>query len=82
MTQSLQPQKDIDAIAAQRQNAFILTLRHYADKLGVEELSRRTGITPVMIHQYISGRNTQPTLKTLIRLSEGLNLTLAEILDE
>ena len=47
----------------------------------INKLATLSGITQSTIQDLISGRSTNPTLKTLHKISVGLEMTVSELLD-
>ena len=47
----------------------------------VNQLSTLSGITHSTIHDLITGKTKNPTLKTLHKIAVGLEMTVSELLD-
>lgn len=50
-------------------------------KITVNKLATISGVTQSTLEDLINGRAKNPTLKTLHRISIGLNMTVSELLD-
>lgn len=50
-------------------------------KITVNKLATISGVTQSTLEDLINGRTKNPTLKTLHRISIGLNMTVSELLD-
>ena len=75
--------KSVELIVQQRFDAFIEFLQRQVEHVGADTIAECTGISKAMILSYATGKkNAMPTLRTLVRLSEGLNVSIEDILDK
>lgn len=49
--------------------------------ISVNKLATLSGITQSTVQDLISGKSTNPKLKTLHKIAVGLNMTLSQLLD-
>ena len=79
------PQKDtttFKALGERRKEIFINSLRYYVEQHTLPKVAQLTGVSEAQISQYISGRKSAPTLITLVRISEGLNTTISNLIGD
>lgn len=59
-------------------------IQHLCDihKVNLTELSKNTGIKPVDVHSLASGKNTNPHILTIKRISEFFNIKLSQLIGE
>ncbi len=47
----------------------------------ISDLARKTGMQNENIHKIISGRNPNPTIKTIFKMANALNCTIDEFVE-
>lgn len=60
----------------------ILRIRVNFDKATLSEISKRTGLSTGVINSIETGRNKNPSLDTIIKLCEGMKISIFEIMEK